>query len=117
MVAAPDGASLYASRLDHAGLWRVPLDGGPPELLASGLAAADWGNWAARGDVLDYVDRTGGGARWVRLDTRTGELTGLGALPLSEDDQGLAVSPDGRAVLFTRWDRSQSDVFLVSSLR
>lgn len=115
-----DGRSLYASRFDRGGLWRVPLAPGPgagePELLVPGFAAADWGNWSAAGDVLHYLRREGGTARLERLDVATGAVTVLGTLPISEDDQGLTVSPDGRTVLFTRGDRSESDVFLVADL-
>lgn len=118
--ATPDGAALYASRYDRDGLWRVPLDGGAPVRLAANLAAGRWGDWSARRDVLLFVDRAdrmGSGATLRRLDAQTGAVTTLGPIPISEDDRGLTVSPDGRTVLFTRWDRSQSDLFRVASVR
>ncbi|HWQ52726.1 MAG TPA: protein kinase [Bryobacteraceae bacterium] len=110
----PDG-SLYMlkSHARSAGLWRVPLSGGPEEPLVpegmrfgSGFALCSKGAaFVSTGEpVLRFFDFETRRARTVAASEKV--LTG-----------GVALSPDGRYLLYTQVDASTSDLILIDHFR
>ncbi len=110
---AADG-SLYHTRPDRAGLWRLaPGATGEPELVISGLATFDRWNWRLGNGWLYWVLRAASGAVLMHHDPATGlsdAVTGLPGLAGS----GLAVTPDGGAIVYARSGPAAGDLMLIA---
>ncbi len=113
---SPDGKFLYF--LHNEEIWRLPLHGGtvdgPPQTVVSSLMRGDWGNWTATNDGVYYIQRQKG--VWgtiVYQDASGGAPRAIYSLtnpPLF--GAGLAVSPDGKTILFAQVDRDDSSIFV-----
>jgi Tol biopolymer transport system component len=113
-----DGKFLYYSkRTPQGGIWRLPLSGGPEELMVADLPARLWGQWTLGKDSLYYVHAGGPGPRAVirALDLLTRAERTVRAMPEMPPlwDGGVAAAPDGRTLYFTQLDHSGSDIYLV----
>ncbi len=53
----PEGRFLYFSRINEAGIFRIPVAGGEQERIWQGLGPMDWGNWQVCRDGLFYIQR------------------------------------------------------------
>ncbi len=117
---SPDGTRLYYVKKTEPGLWRRPLDGlgggGTETKVVAGLEPYDWGNWAVTGEGIYFIERAQqpvlryqpfGSDRAVRI----AELDDLPRHP------SLAAAPGGAWFLFTKVDRSESDIMLVENFR
>jgi len=158
---SPDGHWMYfnedrqADPLALAPIWRIPLDGGPPEPVANAkgrrplvsedgrfiyfmrgtpgplwrrdtatgqdrevLSVIPIGGWTIWHDSIIYIAADAGGRKFAaRLDLAADaiiELASLGGVRLSGEN--LAVSPDGRWILYGQTDTS-SDIVLVENFR
>jgi Tol biopolymer transport system component len=110
---SPDGRHLYFTRGDgEVGLWRMPLEGGPAQQVAPRLYRY---NYAVGRDGVYYVtQRPNSAIRFVDPDS------GANRDVLAIDkfvDLGLALSPDGRFLLFTQEDYVGQDLMLVENFR
>ena len=111
---SPDGKLLYFVRsIDVPGLWSVSVDGGEERFVLSDVKESLWGV-AQKG--IAFV-ATGPdvalGRNIVRFfDFSSGATSTLLALP-SRATTGFAVARDGRSILWTRIDSSQSDLILI----
>ena len=123
---SPDGAALYwVETIDRPSvLWRMPVTGGPATRVLDGVAL---GNYAVLSSGIYYIDRPGergahyfdfqrSAARLRFLDFATGKHTTV-VENLGTVDVSLAVSPDGRTILFPRIDSSVNDLMLVQNFR
>ena len=114
------GKSLYCVQdTDKTTIWRVPLSGGKSRQVSEALGAGMWGYWTVAGDNLFYLQRTAGGsspATIFRLNLRTGSKVRLGQTQfgVNESDKGLAISPDGRWLLYAQRDVDRSSIMLVN---
>jgi Tol biopolymer transport system component len=114
---SPDGTHVYfieTANVNTPGtVWRVPVKGGTPERLLEGVAVSMF-------DVIDggiyYIERIPGQARLQYFDFRTRKTTTV-AGNLGNVDTGLSASPDGRTILFSRIERSVTDLMLVENFR
>ena len=119
-VESPDGKFIYYAKFSDPGIWRMPVEGGEENLVLKQLEPGFWGNWA-------MVDQ---GIYFVNLDAKrnptikffnfaTGRMTQVAApekLPVL-GMPGLAVSPDGRWILYAQVDQDISDIMLVENFR
>ena len=106
----------YALSRSQPGLYRVPLDGGREEPVLDRLKPGYWGYWAlGRGGIyfLDAPQATAVPSLYF-YGFAGGDVLRLAAIdrniPLG--DSGMALSPDGRSLLYTQVDQSGSDVML-----
>jgi Tol biopolymer transport system component len=108
-----DGRWLYFDRSDGVdGLWRMPLSGGAPERLIDHIFRY---NYQLTGSGIYYVVPAPDAGLYYR-DLASGTTTKLVAID-KPVDLGLAVSPDGRYVLFTQVDYSGQDLMLAENVR
>ncbi len=125
-VESPDGKWIYYVRdANHQGLFRTPLGGaGAEEAVLPDFEGALWGNWVLFHETIYYFEGLAESQSPQRavlkamdLKTRaTREVTRITRLP-ARFDTGLAISPDGREILFAQLDRSGSDLFLLEGLK
>ena len=116
---SPDGKFLYYAKGPNVpGLWRVPTSGGEEAEFISSLEAGYWGYWAVLEDGIYYLDTTvKPGIDFFNLTTRrTTRIFDLENRPAREAT-GMAVSMDGRAILYTQLDELSRDIILVDNFR
>jgi Tol biopolymer transport system component len=119
-----DGRWLYyCNPVPTGGVWRMPVDGGAEvQLLARQLACTDWALWkenllyfavAAPGRGLSFEPRVGRdeGPSIEIMDLNTGHARRL--RPLATTSRHLAVSSDGRWLLYSQDDGTIGDLMLV----
>lgn len=117
----PGGKYVFYASNEKPGLWRIPVSGGAEELVLP-LAAGMWGNWAIAGSRLYFIDPDGreGGRFAIRyLDLATNVQKTLALLPRNpvSADNGFAVSPDGRWILFAQVDAGGSDILIADAFK
>ncbi|HEY4049528.1 MAG TPA: winged helix-turn-helix domain-containing protein [Acidobacteriaceae bacterium] len=110
----------YIQDTDKATIWRIFLDSGESRQVAGPLGPGMWGYWAIAGENLYYLQRAMGGttpAAIFRMNLKTGAKIRLGQtqLGVNEYDRGLAVSPDGRWLLYAQRDVDRSSIMLVDN--
>ena len=111
---SPDGAALYFTKTENdATLWKSGLDGSGETAVVQGVAHR---GFAVTADSVYYlrVDRTGETIRRFRF--ATGEDTRIAGLAKTAY-LGLALSPDGRYLLYSQIDQQGSDLMLVDQFR
>jgi Tol biopolymer transport system component/DNA-binding winged helix-turn-helix (wHTH) protein len=111
-VEAEDGRLIFTPR-EGGGLFSLDPNtpGARPRRLAGDLAPLDWANWAVAGDVIYYSVRTPTETRIVRIapDGTRNRIATLDEIPYHS---GLAVSPDGRRLVFARTTVIQANLVL-----
>ena len=121
MFESPDGKWLYFSKAADAAsdLWRLPAEGGEPERVASGVRGRPF-TVTSRGVYFMRRGAEGVDFRYsiYLLDPSTGRESVVAALPVGVPPWvGLTVSPDGRTLLYDRYDQSGSDLMLVENFQ
>ena len=115
---SPDGKFLYyAKALFETSLWRIPVEGGPEtkvlESLSSHLNVA-----IAKGGIY-FVPSAASNSSIQFLDLNTNRIATVAGfetrLTLGEPG-GLALSPDGKWLLYTKMDEQGSELMLVEKL-
>ena len=116
---SPDGNYLYYVRPDEEGLWRSSLrDGvlfGPEERILDTLDASDWSNWTVHDEGIYFIDRRSGGPAVAYLDLESRTIETIAPLP-NIASPSLAVSPDGKTILYARIERVNSDLMLAEEV-
>ena len=114
--AARDGRIAFVTGSRNWDIWSLPLDAnraevrGEPERIVSGLSRDRYPSISADGHKLVYTsDRAGNSDIWLR-DLETNKDTPVTVSPGSEI-RGV-ISPDGTKVVFRRFERGQSNVYL-----
>lgn len=114
-----DGRNLYFFRDGADGeVWRLPLhDGvpsGPESLAVTGLRQHDWGNWTPGAAGIFYIPRGGPGAsiEYRPFSGGAARTVWTTQRPPIFGDAGLALSPDGKRLLFAEVDQSDSTIFV-----
>jgi Tol biopolymer transport system component len=110
----PDVGTVFEAQ----GIWRMPAQGGPEELFLSTADAPLGWLWAVNADGIYFATLKDAGVEMKRFDFRTRRLHRLGELDkLPWGGPGLAVSRDGRTILFSTIDSASSDIVLVENYR
>ncbi len=116
-VESPDGRFVYYSKSNTAaqGLWKVPVGGGEETEVLPSVTLL---NFAITNDGIYFVPRADAQRRFFIHFFSFATTKSLPIAPLSGGwAAGLAVSPDGRALLYSQVDSSGSDLMLVNDFR
>jgi Tol biopolymer transport system component/DNA-binding winged helix-turn-helix (wHTH) protein len=109
---SPDGSSLYFAR--GAELWRMPAAGGNATALGVPIRGAARDAWVPTNDGVFFVRATPKGAVVSFRDGKSGRVSDVLVDPaIAAGTGGLAISPDGRRLLYARVDRLESDLTLL----
>jgi Tol biopolymer transport system component len=114
---SPDHRLVYYSRgITGHGLWSIPLDGGNETAVLPDLPTNMWGNWALFQDRIYSIAPQAEGSYWIFCyNFKTGE--NLPWAPLMGSpvlwDSGLAVSPDGKWLLYSSVEYKDSEIMLL----
>jgi Tol biopolymer transport system component len=116
-VESEDGRFFYFAKFEEAGIWRMPLNGGAEEIrvLDQPRGGTDWAFWALVHNGIYFVAR-GADDSIEFLDFASGKKVRIFTLDGRPHD-GLAVSPDEKAILFVQVKLSESQVVLVKNFR
>jgi Tol biopolymer transport system component len=113
---SPDGKYVYyAKGLDVPGLWRVPVNGGEEELAFNRLGAGAWHLWAVVDQGIYFAETEGKSRGVVEFFSFATRRVTRVALLEKPPAIGLAISPDGRWLLYTQADTADADIMLVEN--
>lgn len=111
---SPDGKYLYFSRSSHdPTIWRIPVEGGREEQLKSVPRPFDCSHWVVVPGGIYLVDSNG--------DLLFYQATKDKATKILHDqrfitDWSMAISPDGRELVWAQIDDRSADLMLVENL-
>ena len=116
---SPDGKFLYYTKYPAvSGVWRMPTSGGEETLVVAGVEPEFWGYWAVVEKGIYYLDTTAVPAI-AFFDFTSRQVTRVVELQTrpAREATGLAVSPNGRAILYTQLDALTRDIVLVDNFQ
>ncbi len=111
---SPDGKLLYFTKGRGVyGIWSVPVEGGPetpvPELSRAGY----WRSWGVMKEGIYFISKESGPPETIRFFSfATRRIT-----PLLWGQAGLAISPDGRELLYSQLDHAVDEIMMMENFR
>ncbi len=114
---SPDGQALYYTKKGEPGLWRHGVEDEEETLALGALEPSDWGNWAVTNDGIYFIRREPAGPTIRFYSFVAGWSSPIATLDDVPEQPSLAVSPDGRTLLYTHMDRNESDILLVEDFQ
>jgi Tol biopolymer transport system component len=116
-----DGKFVYYSKgIDIDGLWRVAVNGSEEAPVLAFPKAGFWGYWALVDKGIYFVNTDARPQPALEFLSFVGppvvHVAGLDGKAVAFEP-GLAVSPDGRRILYTQEDQRSSDFMLVDNFR
>jgi Tol biopolymer transport system component/DNA-binding winged helix-turn-helix (wHTH) protein len=117
----PDGRYLYYLKgRATPGIWRVPVEGGEEVLVTDRDQAGMWRCWRlAQGGIYYATALPPLGPRIEFLDLATGRVREILKMAKAPDVTipSLAVSPDGRTLLYAQYDQSGGNIMMMEGFR
>lgn len=116
-----DGKYLYYLKgRGIPGIWRVLTAGGEEVLVTDRNQAGLWRYWCVTDRGIFYATATApAGPRIEFFDLATGQVREI--TPVSKEPDinvpGLAISPDGRYLLYVQKDQSGSDIMMIEDFQ
>jgi len=112
---SPDGKSLYYTKgANVPGLWKVPVGGGEETQVLAHLADGNWITWGLTAEGIYFDNDSTKVIEFFCFATH--RITQI-AKPEKPSNGGLAVSPDGRWILYAKVDQETSKIMLVENFR
>jgi Tol biopolymer transport system component/DNA-binding winged helix-turn-helix (wHTH) protein len=115
-----DGKYLYYTKGRAApGLWRMPAAGGKEEFVTGHHQAGFWRYWRVTERGIYFATASSAGALLEFYNFASKQISEVARLSQGAVRYlpGLAVSPDGRSLLYCQMDRSGSDIMMVENFR
>ena len=120
-IESRDGQYLYYLKgRAESGIWRIPVGGGEEKLVIDQHRAGFWRQWAVTELGLFFITAENPQQPVIEFfNFATGKITTVLTLdkPLPDTISGLAVSPDGRRLIWTQLDQVSSDITLMENFR
>jgi hypothetical protein len=118
---SPDGGYVYyAKGQNKPGIWRVPVEGGEETQVLDQPKAGYWGYWAVVDSGIYFINTEVKSHPILEFFSfATGQVKQIAAMEkeATKWNPGLAVSPDGRSILYAEEDQNESDIILVENFR
>lgn len=110
-----DQRFLYYSKLEEPGIWKMPINGGEEERILDQPEAWYWHSWTLGHSGVYFLELTDTPTgRIVFFDFRTQRRTALLNLEKPASTYGgLALSPDGKSLLYGQSEFQESSIMLV----
>lgn len=109
-----DGRFLYFCKLEARGIWKMSLQDGKEERVLDQAGGSEWWNWALAHNGIYFLRHAKGGAVLDFFDFATGKT-----VTISTTDRqvffGLALSADGRSLLYSENVSKDSTIMLVKN--
>ena len=107
-----DGRFLYYVKFEAPGIWKVPIDGGEEQRILDQPSGELWWNWALTKNGIYFLDDD----KVKFLDLAKGKTTSVytSEKPLV---MGLAVSADGKSIVYPQIELAESTIMLVKNFR
>lgn len=111
---------LYISKHDEPGLWRLHMASGTWEKVSDEVASGFHRSWDLLEDGVIFQNETAFANQtspFYFLRFKSGETYHVGEpmVKLGPKPQGLRASPDGNRIYFSKFDRIESDIWLVEN--
>jgi Tol biopolymer transport system component len=120
-VESPDGRFLYYQKLRLVpGIWRVPVAGGDETLVLDHHRAGYWRHWTVVEQGIYFATAERPEQPLIEFFSfATGRVTHVATLQKGIDPwtSGLAVSPDGRWLVWSQVDQVGNDIMLMENFR
>ena len=115
-VESPDGKSLYFTKRDGAeGIWRMPVEGGQETQILDGVYRYNFA--VAEREIYFTPPPSADGTSSIEvLNLATRGITRVAKID-KPVDLGLALSPDGRDLVWSQLDYVGGDLMLVENFR
>ena len=117
-----DGKYLYFAPMpENSKIFRVPVTGGEEQAVNDKvLSNLNWGGWALtdEGIYLAKIDSNGlGHISFYDFDTKKTKPIFVTPKPIWPYSGKIAISPDGRSLLFVEIDQMNSDIILTQNFQ
>jgi Tol biopolymer transport system component len=115
-----DAKTLYYSKFDRGGIWKIPVGGGQESLVTDSLHLGYWGNFAVTDNGLYLVDADAkGGPALLYYNFQTRRLSPILTFEKTPVPwtPNLAASRDGRTLLFAQVEFENSTVSMVENFQ
>lgn len=115
-----DAKTLYYSKFDRGGIWKMPVGGGQEVLVTDALHLGYWGNYAVTDNGLYLVDADAkGGPAIMYYNFQTRRLSPI--LTFEKDPvpwwPNLAASRDGRTLLYAQVEFEDSTISMAENFQ
>ncbi len=117
---SPDGQFVLYAKFTEPGIWRVPVVGGEETLVLDLLQPGLWGYWAVVEEGIYFLNaeaKPRPAIEFYRFATRRAMHVFVPEKDAVYANPGLALSPDGRWILYAQVDQETSDIMLVENFR
>ena len=112
-----DGSTLYFSKFEAPGIWKMPLNGGEELRVLDQPAGEDWWNWALAQNGIYFFESNGAPNAALKFF----EFASGKTFPMFSSDNsragGLTVFPNGRSILYVQRELEESSIMLVKNFR
>ena len=111
---ADDGFLYYTKGSSIPGIWKVPNHGGTEAAVLDTSDAPEWSEWAVVPGGMYFVSSRSRPKPILEFfDFATARRTSISAL--DGETQGLAVSPDGKSILYAQLDLDNQGIVVVKN--
>ena len=112
-----DGRFLYYSKYEAGGVWRMPLGGGEETQVLEEVRGGSWPNWALTSDGIYFLRLDKSPHATIQfLDFATHKIVPIWILE-KEPGWGMAMSRDGKSILYVQDEFAESNIMLVKNFR
>jgi len=118
---SPDGKSVYYTKFNEDGIWRVPVDGGEEIKVVDEPPENFWGYFAVGPDGLYFIGDTGTPVKhragFKFFDFASRKITVMGDMEKRpyRAAPGLSVSPDGKYLLYVQLDDPRTSLMMAEN--
>jgi serine/threonine protein kinase/Tol biopolymer transport system component len=117
-IESDDGRFLYYSKFTEPGIWKMPVAGGEEVRVVDQPVGERWFNWALSPYGIYFLTTDPPNGKINFFDFATGKTISIFTLEKSAPFfAGLALSPDGKSLLFGQFESSDSYILLVKNFR